>query len=65
VETKQYTTKKSNGSIQKTKRKSENALRQMTMEKQHFKIYKIEQKQYYGNSIEQYKNSSKIKINLK
>jgi len=37
----------------------------MTMEKQHFKIYKIEQKQYYGNSIEQYKNSSKIKINLK
>ena len=39
MEAKQYTTKKNNGSMMKSKKKSENTLRQMTMKIKPYKIY--------------------------
>ena len=39
METKQHATKKNNGSMRKSKKKSEFTSRQMKMETQHYKIY--------------------------
>ena len=46
MEAKQYVTKHMNGSLKKSKRKSEATWRQMKMETQIFKTYGTEQKQF-------------------
>ena len=46
METKQHATKKNNGLMMNSKRKSENTLKQMTMKIQPYKIYGIQQKQF-------------------
>ena len=46
MEAKQHTTNKTNGPMKKSKRKSENAWRQMKMETQLSKIYGMQQKQF-------------------
>ena len=50
MKTKHHATKKTNGSMKKSKRKSENTLRQMNMETQHSKIYRMQQKNFQEGS---------------
>ena len=50
MENKQHATKKTNGSVRKSRRKLKNTSRQMIMKTQPFKMYGMPQKQFFEES---------------